>query len=112
MIPVQLAGEVARWSSWLWLHQNELAPALRRLGHAGDYAQAALADPDGLVRRAGNTLLFGRPDGGQRVIAGDREELAKHLYVGVSRARGSLHLVVNRELEQRAPHLPLFQLPA
>ncbi len=43
-------------------------------------------------------------------VAGDREELAKHLYVGVSRARGSLHLVVADELHRRAPDLPLFEV--
>lgn len=41
-------------------------------------------------------------------VPGEREELAKHLYVGVSRARGSLHVVVAGELERRVPGLPLF----
>jgi hypothetical protein len=34
-----------------------------------DFAQAALADPGGSLRRVGNALVFGQPDGGGKVFA-------------------------------------------
>jgi hypothetical protein len=69
MIWLRLAGEAANWSSWLWQNRGEFAPILRRVGDAGEFARAAIADPDGAVRRVGGTLVFGTPDGGQQVLA-------------------------------------------
>src|SRR4051812_32109184 len=69
MIWVTLAGEVASWSSWLWQHRHEFGPVLRRVGDVNDFARAALASPDGALRRVGNTLVFGQEGGGERVLA-------------------------------------------
>ena len=50
-------------------HRQQFEPVLNRLGDAGNFAQAVLSDPSGSLRRVGNTLIFGQPDGGERVIA-------------------------------------------
>src|SRR4051794_36417131 len=69
MIWVALATEAASWSAWLWQHRLAFEPVLRNLGDASDFAQAALLNPDGALRRVGNTLVFGQPGGGERVLA-------------------------------------------
>ena len=69
MIWVNLATEAISWSSWLWQHRQEFGPVLNRLGDAGVFAQAALANPSGALRRVGNTLVFGQAGGGGRVLA-------------------------------------------
>ena len=69
MIFVKLAAEAVTWSSWLWQHRQDFSPVFQRLGEMGDFAQAALANPDGALRRVGNALVFGQPDGGEKVLA-------------------------------------------
>jgi hypothetical protein len=69
MISLQVAAEVVSWSSWLWQHREALQPILQRCGNAGDFAQAALHNPDGDLRRVGNTLIFGQAHGGEQVLA-------------------------------------------
>jgi hypothetical protein len=48
---------------------KEARPKAPTVSGRADYAQAALANPDGVLRRVGNTIVFGRPDGGEQVIA-------------------------------------------
>jgi hypothetical protein len=69
MIWVKLGADAICWSAWFWQHRDEFGPVLKKLGDIGDYAQAAIANPDGAVRRIGNTIVFGRADGGERVLA-------------------------------------------
>jgi hypothetical protein len=66
---VRLAAEAVVWSEWLWRHRSEFEPTLKGLGDVGQFAQAALANPNGALRRVGNALVFGQPDGGEKVLA-------------------------------------------
>jgi len=50
--------EAISWSSWLWQHRQEFRRVLSRVGDEGDFAQATLANPDGALRRVGNTPAF------------------------------------------------------
>ena len=68
MIWVRLATEAFCWSSWAWQNRGHLEPVLKRAGNLGEFAQAAIANPDGALRRVGNTLVFGRADGGAQVL--------------------------------------------
>jgi hypothetical protein len=69
MIWFSLAGEALSWSAWLWRHRSQFEPILKKFGEVGDFAQATIANPDGTIRRIGNTIVFGQEDGGQRVLA-------------------------------------------
>jgi hypothetical protein len=69
MIWVTLATEAVAWSAWLWQHRKTFQPILDRVGGAANFAQAALADATGSLRRVGNMLVFGQADGGPKVIA-------------------------------------------
>src|SRR3954447_26488947 len=69
MIWVKLAAEAVTWSAWLWQHRQQFEPVLRRVADVGDFAQAALTNPNGVLRRVGNTLVVGQPDGGEKVLA-------------------------------------------
>lgn len=51
---------------WMWNHRAEFEPTLKRVG---DFATAAVTNPSGAVRRIGNTIVFGQPDGSSKVIA-------------------------------------------
>src|SRR5271167_820581 len=68
MLWVNLAAAVTSWSGWLWQHRQTFDPVLQRLGPAGDFAQAALSNPGGALRRVGNTLIFGQADAGPKVL--------------------------------------------
>src|SRR6266850_5754490 len=89
MIWVQIGGEVLRWSAWLWEHREKLEPALKKLGAAGDVAQRLLANPDGTLRRVGNTLIFGQADGGGKVL-GFVEQTSRRVEA-IEQAVGGLH---------------------
>ena len=69
MIWVNHVPTVGSWAAWLWQHRHELSPTLSKFGDAGAFAQTALANPEGALRRVGNTLVFGQADGGQKVLA-------------------------------------------
>jgi hypothetical protein len=69
MIWVNHIPTVGSWAAWLWQHREDFGPALQRFGDAGAFAHSALANPEGALRRVGNTLVFGQADGGPRVLA-------------------------------------------
>jgi hypothetical protein len=69
MIWVHVATEVVSWSTWLWQHRQAFEPVIGRVGDLGEFAGAALMNPDGALRRVGNTLVFGQADAGPRVLA-------------------------------------------
>jgi hypothetical protein len=69
MIWLRLAGDVVGWTAWLCQNRQTLEPLLQRIGGVSDLAQAAVTNPDGLLRRVGNQLVFGQADGGERVLA-------------------------------------------
>ncbi len=69
MFWLSLAADVGSWSARLWQHRQSFEPLLHKLGDAASLAQAALTNPNGILRRVGNTLVFGQPDGGQKVLA-------------------------------------------
>ena len=60
MFWLSLAPDVISWSSWLWQNRAEFEPVLNRLGSAGDFAQAALMNPNGALRRVGTELRIQR----------------------------------------------------
>src|SRR5208283_377294 len=64
-----LATEGVEWSSWLWEHRGAFEPVFKKVGDVGVFAQAAITNPEGAVRRIGNTLVFGQADGGAKVLA-------------------------------------------
>ena len=64
-----LAAESANWAALLWCHRQQLEPLFGRIGGLGPFAEAAFRNPENAVRRAGNTLIFGQPDGGPSVLA-------------------------------------------
>jgi hypothetical protein len=69
MIWAKLAVDTVGWAAWLWQNRREFEPVLNRFGDAGDFAAAAIDNPHGSLRRIGNTLVFGQPDGGEKVLA-------------------------------------------
>ncbi len=99
MIWLSMAGDALCLSSWLWQHHQELGPLLHRLGDVGQLARAALADPIGAVRRAGNTVVVGQPDGGSQVVAfieqtSPRVEHIEQAVSGLQAGQGSLSLTL------------------
>ncbi len=88
MIWLRLAGEVTNWSSWLWQNRGEFDSVIRGITDVGDFAAKAISDPNGAVRRSGNMLLFGQPDGGQKILGfieqtGPRIEAIEHAVDGL-----------------------------
>jgi hypothetical protein len=95
MIWVKLPVEVVSWGAWRWQNRQVFEPALQRLGVATDWAAAVLTNPDGAVRRAGNTLIFGQADGGDRVLAylqqtSPRIEAIEHAVDGLQAGQAAL----------------------
>jgi hypothetical protein len=69
MIWVSLGAEVLRWSVWLWRHRKEFEPLFAKANVTGEILYDALADPNGAIRRVGNIIVFGRADGGEKIMA-------------------------------------------
>jgi hypothetical protein len=66
LIVARLAIRAGPLVHWLWRNREQFSPVLRK---AGDFATAAVSDPNGAIRRVGNAIVFGQPDGGSKVIA-------------------------------------------
>ena len=69
MIWVTLSAEALAWAGWMWQHRQAFEPALQRVGVTDDFAGTLLANPDGALRRVGNLLVFGPPNGDGKVLA-------------------------------------------
>jgi hypothetical protein len=69
MIWVKLAAEAASWAVWFWRNRTEFAPVIDGVGGVDVFTQNVFANPNGAVRRIGNTLVFGDAEGGPKVLA-------------------------------------------
>src|SRR5271157_247471 len=64
MIWARLAGDAGTLAHWLWVNRDKF-PVLKK---TGEFVSSALSDPHGAVHRVGNTIIFGQPDGGSKIL--------------------------------------------